>query len=60
MKKFNKLFQANKTLVKIYGHSELFLVTKIESHRKLIKINGLVGSFQRADVERFTNKEVTA
>ena len=58
MKKFNKLFQANKTLVKIYGHSEWFLVTKIESHRKLIKIKGLLGSFQRADVERFTNMEV--
>ena len=59
MKKFNKLFQANKTSVKIYGHSELFLVTQIESHRKLIKIKGLLGSFQRGDVERFTNVKVT-
>ena len=59
MKKFNALFQAGKTSVKIYGHSEWWRVKEVESHKKLIKINGLVGSFQRADVERFTNKEVT-
>lgn len=56
MKKFNKSFVANQTKVLIEGQEIWRMVTEINDTRVNIKVSGLVGSFQRGHVEKFTNK----
>ncbi len=62
MKKFNKLFVAKKTKVKIISLRGWWLVEKIiEPDREWIKIQGRFGLYNRGLIERFTNltNEVT-
>ena len=58
MKKFNCLFIPKKTRVKIAGIRGWWLVESIHSTRNWIKIKGRCGSFQRVDIQNFTNKPV--
>lgn len=55
MKKFNINFKENVTWVKLYGSSIFYLVSSIQESRKLIKVKGLSGSFQRSHIEKYTN-----
>jgi|GEM_PF-4497794 len=59
MKKFNKLF-TNDTLVRVAGEAGYRKVKSIHDSRKLIEIDGLVGSFQRGHIAAFTNKSNVA
>ena len=54
MKKFNKLFKAGTTKVKINGR--WYAVKEIHETRQWVEVVGLVGSFQRFHIEKFTNK----
>lgn len=56
MKKFNKLFVAHQTKVQLPSEYGYRLVTEIHKSRKWIKIDGLVGDFQREHILSFTNK----
>ena len=54
LEKFDKRFKpGTKVLVKNWGWK---VVEEIHETRKWIRIVGLVGSFQRGDVLKFTNK----
>lgn len=55
MNKFNKLFVAKKTRVKLISIKGLWLVLKIEPDREWIEIQGHYGSYHRGLIERFTN-----
>jgi len=52
---FNKLFNTETTYVKIIGN--WYKVKEIHETRKWIKVDGLVGSFQRGHIKKFTNKK---
>lgn len=58
MKKFNALFKENITRVKIAGDSRWHLIESLHYDRKFAKLKGIAGHFQRAHIERFTNKQV--
>lgn len=55
---FNAKFKENITQVLIIGQpdSKLFLVSNISYDRRLIKVYGLEGQFQRGHIIHFTNK----
>lgn len=55
MKKFNKLFLAKKTRVKLISLRGWWLVTKIEPDREWIEIEHHWGLYHRGLIERFTN-----
>ncbi|MFV0576101.1 MAG: hypothetical protein ACK5NC_11910 [Vibrio sp.] len=57
MKKFNKLFIADKTKVQLPGEYGYRLVKEVHENRNWIKVEGLVGSFQRSHIISFSNKE---
>ena len=57
MKKFNSKFIEGKTRVTIEGIRGWFVVKEIHGTRLLIKVAGVEGSFQRAHITKFTNKE---
>ena len=57
MTKFNKLFNTSTTSVLMYGDDVYRRVIEIHPSRKLIKIDGVGGSLQRAHVKKFTNKQ---
>ena len=52
---FNRLFNTETTYVKIIG--KWYKVKEIHETRKWIKVDGLMGSFQKGHVEKFTNKK---
>ena len=54
MKKFNKAINIKTTKVLI--NDEWYKVVYINDTRINIKVDGLVGSFQRGHVTRYTNK----
>ena len=54
MKKFNKLFKVG-TKVQIEGEYGFRTVRSINDTRIHIKVEGMVGSYQRAHVIKFTN-----
>ena len=56
MTKFNRLVKPDCTNVLING--AWHLVKEIHETRKFIKVYGLMGSFQRGHVSKFTNKAV--
>jgi len=56
MTKFNKLFNTKTTWVRPVGCFHAYKVKEINDTRTLIKVEGLCGSFQRAQIEAFTNK----
>jgi len=56
MTKFSKSFVANKTRVVVFGHAVSSVVTEIHETRNWIKVQGLMGSFQRGHIQSFTNK----
>lgn len=57
MKKFDKRVKpGTKVLVKNWGWK---VVEEIHETRKWVRIVGLVGSFQREDVLKFTNKRTS-
>ena len=59
MKIFNKKFVENETQVLLTGQedSKLYIVKEIYADRRLIKVYGLEGSFQRGHIIHFTNKQ---
>lgn len=56
MKKFNSLFVAGQTKVRMQGEYGFRLVSEVNENRTLIKIDGIVGQFQLGDIIAFTNK----
>ena len=57
MKKFNSLFKAGQTKVQVQGEYGYRKVAEIHETRKWIKVEGLAGSFQRAHIVAFSNKD---
>lgn len=55
MKKFNRLFEADRTLVKIKGFKNWWLVKDILSERSFIAVYGLERIFKREDIIKFNN-----
>lgn len=56
MKKFNSLFKAGETKVKVSGEYGFRTIKSVHDTRQRIEIDGLMGSFQRDDIIEFTNK----
>lgn len=56
MRRFSKLYEVNKTRVKIIGDEKWYLVKEISDNCYHIKIADYVGSFQRGHIIKFTNK----
>ena len=54
MRKFNRLFIAEKTKVKFNG--KWYLIKEVHETRKWVKLHGLEGSFQREHFTHCTNK----
>ena len=54
MNNFNRLFEHDRTRVLING--SWYVVKQLHETRKWIEVYGLMGSFQRGHVERFSNK----
>lgn len=57
MNKFEKRFKLG-TMVLLQGLKEWCRITEIHETRNWIKVDGWMGSFQRAHVIRFTNSGV--
>jgi len=57
MRKFNKLFQPEVTRVRIEGLADWYKVSAIHPSRQWINIHGKQGSYQRAHVVKYTNKQ---
>lgn len=57
MKKFDKrVVPGTRVLVEWHGGHSWHIVKSIHETRKWIQIDGLVGSFQRGHVVKFTNR----
>jgi hypothetical protein len=57
MKRFNIRFNTESTLVQLdIGRADWYKIKEINESRTLIKVVGVLGSFQRAHVLKFTNK----
>lgn len=57
IKKFNKKIVANQTKVRLINDENWYLVKEVHESRNWIKIYDVCGSFQRDDIEKFTNKD---
>jgi len=56
MKTFSKAFNTETTYARPLGLYKAYKVVHINDARNLIKLEGFEGSFQRVDIEKFTNK----
>lgn len=59
MIKFNRLFETG-TKVRLFGRKEWCTVKSVHPTRKWIELEELIGSFQRADIYKFTNRMTDA
>lgn len=55
--KFNKLFKVG-TKVKVFDREGWWTVKSVHSTRQWVELEGLVGSFQRGHIEKFTNRKI--
>lgn len=57
MVKFGRLFKENHTRVQIEGIDGWYLIKEVHETRNWIKVYGVMGSFQRGHIYKFTNKD---